>query len=68
MVLKKLNIIQSKYSANKCPIRIALVTARAAPAHKRVINTLRKALYAYKSRINEKYKTVFFNVVYFDFL
>ena len=40
--LKKLNIIQSKYSANKCPIRIALVTARAAPAHKRVINTLRK--------------------------
>ena len=40
--LKKLNIIQSKYPANKCPIRIALVTARAAPAHKRVINTLRK--------------------------
>ena len=40
--LKKLNLIQSKYSADKCPIRIALVTARAAPAHKRVINTLRK--------------------------
>ena len=40
--LKKLNIIQSKFSVSKCPIRIALVTARAAPAHKRVINTLRK--------------------------
>tara|TARA_B100000927_G_scaffold291719_1_gene296114 strand:- start:29475 stop:30353 length:879 start_codon:yes stop_codon:yes gene_type:complete len=39
--LKKLNIIQSKFNANNCPIRIALVTARAAPAHKRVINTLR---------------------------
>jgi 5'-nucleotidase len=35
-------LIQSKYPADKCPIRIALVTARAAPAHKRVINTLRK--------------------------
>ena len=40
--LKKLNEIQSKYTVKKCPIRIALVTARAAPAHKRVINTLRK--------------------------
>lgn len=40
--LKKLNIVQSKFSVSKCPIRIALVTARAAPAHKRVINTLRK--------------------------
>ena len=40
--LKKLNIIQSKYPVDTCPIRIALVTARAAPAHKRVINTLRK--------------------------
>ena len=43
--LKKLNIIQSKFSVSKCPIRIALVTARAAPAHKRVINTLRKTKY-----------------------
>ena len=40
--LKKLNIIQSKFSVKNCPIRIALVTARAAPAHKRVINTLIK--------------------------
>ena len=40
--LKKLNIMQSKFSVKNCPIRIALVTARAAPAHKRVINTLRK--------------------------
>lgn len=39
--LKKLNLIQSNFEADDCPIRIALVTARAAPAHKRVINTLR---------------------------
>jgi 5'-nucleotidase len=49
--LKKLNIIQSKFTAEKCPIRIAIVTARAAPAHKRVIKTLRQQ----KIRIDETF-------------
>lgn len=34
--------LQTLFPANDCPIRIALVTARSAPAHKRVINTLRE--------------------------
>jgi len=49
--LKKLNIIQSHFPIDNCPIRIALVTARAAPAHKRVIKTLRKE----KIRIDETF-------------
>lgn len=41
--------IQSKFPADQCPIRTALVTARSAPAHERVIKTLR----AWKIRIDE---------------
>lgn len=33
--------IQQEFSADACPIRTALVTARSAPAHERVIRTLR---------------------------
>ncbi len=39
--LAALHKIQNKFSADKCPIRTALVTARSAPAHERVIHTLR---------------------------
>lgn len=39
--LAALHSLQSQYSAESCPIRTALVTARAAPAHERVIRTLR---------------------------
>ncbi len=39
--LAALHRIQREYSEQDSPIRTALVTARAAPAHKRVINTLR---------------------------
>lgn len=40
--LAALNKLQKAYQArNQRPIRIALVTARSAPTHKRVINTLR---------------------------
>jgi 5'-nucleotidase len=41
-VLKTLHDIQSAYPAEDNPIRTALVTARSAPAHKRVILTLRE--------------------------
>ncbi len=47
--LAALHGIQSAYPADKAPIRTALVTARAAPAHKRVILTLR----AWNIRIDE---------------
>jgi len=44
--LEALSRIQARFpedgNANKCPIRTSLVTARALPAHKRPINTLRK--------------------------
>ena len=46
--LEKLSFIQREFYTDKdrkqnlCPIRTALVTARSAPAHKRVILTLRK--------------------------
>ena len=36
-----LHIIQNEYPPEDNPIRTALVTARAAPAHERVIRTLR---------------------------
>jgi 5'-nucleotidase len=39
--LEMLHKIQSKYSPDQSPIRTALVTARAAPAHERAIRTLR---------------------------
>ncbi|MGK7294436.1 MAG: 5'-nucleotidase [Candidatus Wenzhouxiangella sp. M2_3B_020] len=40
-VLEAIHQIQSAYPADENPIRTALVTARSAPAHKRVILTLR---------------------------
>jgi 5'-nucleotidase len=39
--LAALHRLQKEYSAEECPIRTALVTARSAPAHERVIKTLR---------------------------
>lgn len=47
--LSALYQIQNKFPAESCPIRTALVTARSAPAHERVIRTLR----AWKIRIDE---------------
>ena len=40
--LAALNLLQREFSDEECPIRTALVTARSAPAHKRVILTLRE--------------------------
>jgi 5'-nucleotidase len=39
--LTALQQLQSQFPANACPIRTALVTARSAPTHERVIRTLR---------------------------
>lgn len=39
--LTALHQIQNKFAADNCPIRTALVTARSAPAHARVVHTLR---------------------------
>lgn len=47
--LEALYRIQSEYDQDDCPIRTALVTARGAPAHERVIRTLR----AWNIRIDE---------------
>lgn len=47
--LSALHNLQSKFSALDCPIRTALITARHAPAHERVIRTLR----AWNIRIDE---------------
>ena len=41
LFLVELNKIQSELDPDDCPIRTALVTARSAPSHKRVIETLR---------------------------
>jgi len=40
--LAALHRLQKEYPAESCPIRTALVTARSAPAHERVIRTLRE--------------------------
>lgn len=48
-VLSALHSIQSEFSADESPIRTAIITARAAPAHERVIRTLR----AWNIRIDE---------------
>lgn len=40
-LLAALHRIQQEFPPRECPIRTALVTARAAPAHERVIRTLR---------------------------
>lgn len=47
--LKALHQIQSQFPAERPPIRTALITARSAPAHERVIRTLR----AWNIRIDE---------------
>lgn len=47
--LSALHLLQSEFSGELSPIRTALVTARSAPAHERVIRTLR----AWKIRIDE---------------
>ena len=39
--LQALQSLQSEFSQEECPIRTALVTARAAPSHERVVRTLR---------------------------
>lgn len=48
-LLKTISIIQQKFPEDKMPIRTALVTARNAPAHERVVRTLR----AWNVRIDE---------------
>jgi len=48
-MLAALHKIQAEFSADSSPVRTALVTARAAPAHERVIRTLR----AWGIRIDE---------------
>lgn len=40
--LAALNLLQREFPEGACPIRTALVTARSAPAHERVIRTLRE--------------------------
>jgi 5'-nucleotidase len=47
--LRKLSAIQEKLGPDNCPIRTALVTSRNAPAHERVIKTLR----AWNVRLDE---------------
>ena len=48
-LLKTISIIQQKFPEDAVPIRTALVTARNAPAHERVVRTLR----AWNVRIDE---------------
>ena len=47
--LQALHNLQSEFEEGQCPIRTALVTARSAPAHERVIRTLR----AWNIRLDE---------------
>ena len=47
--LAALHRLQSEFTGEQCPIRTALVTARSAPAHERVVRTLR----AWGIRIDE---------------
>lgn len=49
--LKILSSIQQEFPAEKAPIRTALVTSRCAPAHERVVRTLR----AWNVRIDEAF-------------
>lgn len=49
--LRKLNRLQRETGADDCPIRTALVTSRSAPAHERVIRTLR----AWDVRVDEAF-------------
>ena len=50
-LLKTLSVIQQQFEGGPVPIRTALVTARNAPAHERVIRTLR----AWNIRIDEAF-------------
>ena len=50
-VLAALHIIQKNYPSDDSPLRTALITARSAPTHERVIKTLR----AWNIRIDESY-------------
>lgn len=50
-LLKTISLIQSKFKEGEIPIRTALVTARNAPAHERVVRTLR----AWDVRIDEEF-------------
>ena len=50
-LLKTLSYIQNEYPENQSPIKTALVSARNAPAHERVIRTLR----AWNVRIDEAF-------------
>ena len=50
-LLKTISIIQKDYPKEASPIRTALVTARNAPAHERVVRTLR----AWNVRIDEAF-------------
>lgn len=47
--LAALHTLQGEFPADDCPIRTALVTARSAPAHERVVKTLR----SWGIRLNE---------------
>ncbi|CBL45259.1 5-nucleotidase [gamma proteobacterium HdN1] len=47
--LQALHALQQEFPLDQCPIRTALVTARSAPAHERVVRTLRD----WKIRIDE---------------
>ena len=49
--LRKLSDLQRELGVEDCPIRTALVTARSAPAHERVIRTLR----AWNVRVDEAF-------------
>jgi len=49
--LRKLSDLQERIGVENCPIRTALVTSRCAPAHERVIRTLR----AWNVRVDEAF-------------
>jgi 5'-nucleotidase len=49
--LRTISVIQGAFSKEEAPIRTALVTARNAPSHERVIRTLR----AWNVRIDEAF-------------
>ena len=50
-LLKTISLVQKRFPEDKMPIRTALVTARNAPAHERVVRTLR----AWDVRIDEAF-------------
>lgn len=49
--MRKLSSLQNELGRENCPVRTALVTARSAPAHERVIRTLR----AWNVRVDEAF-------------